>query len=170
MSAGENSVMVWDPVVRIFHWTVVAGCLANLFILEDLAHEVIGYVVAAALAVRIVWGFVGTPYARFNDFVPGPRRLREYLTLLARGREPRRLGHNPAAAVMMLVLMALLAAIVVVTNTILVSVTQRTREIGVRRALGATRGQIMREVLAESALVAAVGGAAGPNVRCLMIT
>ena len=25
MSAGENSVTVWDPVVRIFHWTVVAG-------------------------------------------------------------------------------------------------------------------------------------------------
>ena len=111
MSAGENSVMVWDPVVRIFHWTVVAGCLANLFILEDLAHEVIGYAVAAVLVVRVVWGFVGTPYARFNDFVPGPRRLREYLALLARGREPRQLGHNPAAALMMLVLMALLAAV-----------------------------------------------------------
>jgi putative ABC transport system permease protein len=57
--------------------------------------------------------------------------------------------------------MALLASIVVVTNTTLVSVTQRTREIGVRRALGATRRQIVREVLIESALVALVGGAAG---------
>ena len=54
--------------------------------------------------------------------------------------------------------MALLAAIVVVTNTVLVSVTTRTREIGVRRALGATRGQILREVLAEAVLVAVVGG------------
>jgi len=58
-------------------------------------------------------------------------------------------------------LMALLAAIVVVTNTVLVSVTQRTREIGVRRALGATRQSVLREVLAESALTAMIGGLAG---------
>jgi putative ABC transport system permease protein len=57
--------------------------------------------------------------------------------------------------------MAMLAAIVVVTNTTLVSVTERTREIGVRRALGASRRQIEREVVVESALVALVGGAAG---------
>jgi putative ABC transport system permease protein len=57
--------------------------------------------------------------------------------------------------------MALLAAVVVVTNTTLVSVTQRTREIGVRRALGATRRQIVREVVLEATLVALVGGAAG---------
>lgn len=58
-------------------------------------------------------------------------------------------------------LMALLAAIVVVTNTVLVSVTQRTREIGVRRALGAPRAQIMREVMAESAITSVAGGAMG---------
>ncbi len=58
-------------------------------------------------------------------------------------------------------LMALLAAIVVVTNTVLVSVTQRTREIGVRRALGARRSAIVREVLAESTLTALIGGVVG---------
>jgi putative ABC transport system permease protein len=58
-------------------------------------------------------------------------------------------------------LMALIAAIVVVTNTVLVSVSERTREIGVRRALGARRGRIMAEVLAESTLMAMVGGLAG---------
>jgi putative ABC transport system permease protein len=66
-----------------------------------------------------------------------------------------------SAAAAPLSAMALLASIVVVTNTTLVSVTQRTREIGVRRALGATRWQIAREVLLESALVALVGGGVG---------
>jgi putative ABC transport system permease protein len=60
--------------------------------------------------------------------------------------------------------MALLAAIVVVTNTVLVSVTTRTREIGVRRALGAGRTQIMQEVLAEAVVVAIAGGAVGVMV------
>ena len=58
-------------------------------------------------------------------------------------------------------LMALLAAVVVVTNTILVSVTQRTREIGVRRGLGASRARIVQEVIAESLVMAIAGGAAG---------
>ncbi len=58
-------------------------------------------------------------------------------------------------------LMALLAAIVVVTNTVLVSVTQRTREIGVRRALGARASRIVQEILAESLLLSIAGGTAG---------
>lgn len=57
--------------------------------------------------------------------------------------------------------MALLAAVIVVTNTILVSIAQRTREIGVRRAVGAKRVHITLEVLAESTLIALLGGAFG---------
>lgn len=111
-SAG-HSVRVWDVVVRLFHWTVVAGCVLNLFILDDgaLAHEVVGYAVAGALAIRVVWGFIGTRHARFADFVPTPARLASYVAALIKGREPRTLGHNPAGAVMMLALMALLAGV-----------------------------------------------------------
>lgn len=67
-------------------------------------------------------------------------------------------------------LMALLAAVVVVTNTVLVSVTQRTREIGVRRALGATRQRIVQEVVAESVLLSILGGLAGAAAATAIMT
>jgi cytochrome b len=111
--AAGASIRVWDPIVRLFHWTVVAGCVLNLFILEDgeLPHEIVGYIVAAVLVIRFAWGFVGTRHARFSDFVPTPSRLKAYVAALVRGREPRVLGHNPAGAVMMLALMVLLAGV-----------------------------------------------------------
>ena len=65
--------------------------------------------------------------------------------------------------------MALIAAIIVVANTTLVSVTQRTRELGVRRAVGASRRQILLEVLAESSLIAVLGGVAGLMVAKLVL-
>jgi putative ABC transport system permease protein len=71
------------------------------------------------------------------------------------------LSERAGAAAAPISVMALLAAIVVVTNTTLVSVIQRTREIGVRRALGASRKHIIIEVLAEAGLIAVVGGAVG---------
>lgn len=73
----------------------------------------------------------------------------------------QRLSERVGAAAAPISIMALLAAIVVVTNTTLVSVTQRTREIGVRRAMGASRRDITIEVLAESSLIALAGGAVG---------
>ena len=110
---GQSQVLVWDPVVRLFHWTVVAGCVLNLAAFTDGkgAHRFIGYAVALALVIRVIWGFVGTRYARFADFVPGPSTLLTYLKALWQGKEPRFLGHNPAGAIMMLALMALLAGV-----------------------------------------------------------
>lgn len=109
--APDLRVKVWDPVVRLFHWTLALGCIANLTVLREteIPHRIVGYAVAAALVMRLLWGAIGSRHARFADFAPGPRRLAGYLAALVHGREPRYLGHNPAGAVMMLALMALAA-------------------------------------------------------------
>lgn len=114
--AAEQSaatVKVWDPVVRLFHWTIVTGVVLNLWVFEHgkYAHRVTGYVVVAALAVRLVWGIFGTSHARFSDFFPTPGRVIAHVSALLRGEDTRRLGHSPLGALMMLALMVHLAGL-----------------------------------------------------------
>jgi putative ABC transport system permease protein len=58
-------------------------------------------------------------------------------------------------------LISLVVGGIVIMNIMLVSVTERTREIGIRKALGAKRGDILMQFLIESGMMAAVGGAIG---------
>jgi len=108
----REHVRVWDPLVRIFHWSLVAG-FATAFLLEDdllAVHVWSGYLVLTLIAVRLVWGLVGPRYARFGDFVRGPRQVRDYLSAVLRGQAPRHLGHNPAGGAMVVALLLAVTA------------------------------------------------------------
>ncbi|WP_282605539.1 cytochrome b/b6 domain-containing protein [Pelagibius sp. Alg239-R121] len=97
-----QSVKVWDPFVRIFHWGTALLFLANFAVFEDdgAAHRYAGYLLFGLVLLRILWGLVGTKYARFNAFWPSLRDIKEHFRgLLNRDLQPH-LSHNPLGALM----------------------------------------------------------------------
>lgn len=107
------TVVVWDPVVRLVHWglvvAVVVAWVSTLRWGHVGLHEPAGYVVAALVALRVLWGVAGSPAARFASFMRGPRATWRHVRLLAAGREPHFMGHNPLGGWMTAVLLAGLA-------------------------------------------------------------
>jgi cytochrome b len=103
---------VWDPIVRLFHWGLVLSFGVAWFTSHSWpdVHQAAGYVAAGLIGMRLLWGFLGSPYARFSQFVRDPRSVLGYLLAMTSGSEPRYIGHNPAGGAMILALMAAMAA------------------------------------------------------------
>ena len=111
-----DTIKVWDPLVRIFHWSLVVTFMLA-FITEDEwlnLHVAAGYTVAALVSFRLLWGLIGSRYARFTQFVKSPARVMEYLSQMLKFKVPHYLGHNPAAAAM---IVSLLLSIILVSLT-----------------------------------------------------
>lgn len=104
---------VWDAPVRITH-AIFISCIVGAWLtrsaeLADL-HAVFGYTALAALAFRIVWGFVGPAHARFAAFAYSPTQAVEYLLQALRGSVRHYTGHNPAGSWAVYLLLALIFA------------------------------------------------------------
>lgn len=111
MSLPTQNILVWDAPVRVFH-ACLALSFAGAWLTAELdgwrlVHVTFGYTVAALVLLRILWGLVGTRYARFSDFVRGPRAVARYLGDLFQSRAATPLGHNPAGGVVIVGFLAL---------------------------------------------------------------
>ncbi len=106
----QQAQQVWDIGVRTFHWTLVtAFTVAYLTGEEDSQwHVYAGYVIGGLLVFRIIWGFVGTRYARFSHFIYSPQETIQYVKGLAGGTPKHYMGHNPAGALMIFVMLVTL--------------------------------------------------------------
>lgn len=103
-------VKVWDPFIRIFHWTLVSAFLITYLTEDELLdlHVWAGYIILLLIFLRVLWGLLGTRYARFTDFVYNPKVIKQYLFDTIRLRAPRYLGHNPAGGAMIILLLMML--------------------------------------------------------------
>ena len=67
----------------------------------------LGYILLGLLVFRLLWGFVGTRYARFRSFLLNPKEVVVYLLAMIKGKPAHYLGHNPAGSVSVWLLLAL---------------------------------------------------------------
>ena len=104
----------WDPLVRLTHWGFAAGVLTNGILTEEGSgpHQWVGYGVAALLALRWVWGLIGSPEARFSAFRPSLRRAAAHLRAIGRREKTTHRSHNPLGALMVYALWATLAIVI----------------------------------------------------------
>jgi cytochrome b len=110
-------IRVWDALIRSLHWLLVAAMVTAwtsghwLKPWFDEVHHSAGYLAAGVVGLRIVWGFVGSRHARFDQFVRSPRATLAYARQLPSGCEPRHVGHNPLGGWMVLALLATVASL-----------------------------------------------------------
>ncbi|HEX4290919.1 MAG TPA: ABC transporter permease [Trebonia sp.] len=156
-------------------WFYVAGILGP----DTYAPELNSAVLVGFPAAQRYLGFDGHPSEIYVRTVNNPAATTAVDRLLAAQANPENPNQvnvsRPSDALTALAdtkgaldtlflglgLVALLVGAVGVANIMIISVLERRQEIGLRRALGATRGQIRAQFLAEAILLALAGGAAG---------
>lgn len=115
-----SRILVWDLPTRLFHWSFAVG-LVFCFALAEMtdehsswfqAHMVIGIVLGLMLALRVLWGFVGTKYSRFSSLLYSPVAVLRYVQGALTGRDQRSVGHNPGSAYGILAMLALTGAVI----------------------------------------------------------
>ena len=95
-----RKIRVWDAPVRVFHWALVILVVSQIVTVtiggNAMEYHVLGgYAILTLVVFRVIWGFLGTPTARFVNFLGGPRAVLRYLRSLAGAQAERVAGHNP---------------------------------------------------------------------------
>lgn len=104
-------ILVWDVPTRVFHW-LLALSFTGAFVTAESEryrdiHVVLGYTLLGLIAFRLLWGFLGTRYARFSSFLFRPGEIVAYTLSLLKGKATHYVGHNPVGSVAIWLLLTL---------------------------------------------------------------
>lgn len=114
MSSPQQTI-VWDRFIRFFHWSLVICFIASYITSQSgmqYTHSYLGYYVSFIILARIVWGFVGSRYARFNSFFYTPLQAVDYLKQEFRGNATHYTGHNPAGSIMVYAILVVMLGVI----------------------------------------------------------
>ncbi|MCV2403638.1 cytochrome b/b6 domain-containing protein [Marinomonas sp. C2222] len=108
-----KSTLVWDWPIRLCHWLIVllfSGLIYTGKADEDYMqyHFYMGYMLSAVIIVRVLYGFYGSRYALFSQFVKQPRHAFNYVKSILAGKPQEYLGHNPLGGLMTVFLLLVL--------------------------------------------------------------
>jgi len=115
MAQSTSILTVWDPFVRTFHWSLATAFAVGWLTAESMPqlHQQIGYFIGLLLVLRLLWGLVGSRYARFRDFLAPPTQVMRYLRSLLSARPLHYVGHNPVGGWMIVAIIGALSVTVV---------------------------------------------------------
>ena len=104
--------LVWDLPTRLFHWTLVLSFVgAWLTTGSDrwlAVHVFLGYLMLGLIGFRVLWGVLGTHYARFTSFWYGPLTALAYMRRVFNRTAERHVGHNPTGSLAIYILLLLI--------------------------------------------------------------
>ena len=113
MAVGLRRTALWDLPVRLVHWSFVALIPALWWTAEygkiDL-HKKFGLIMLGLVVFRILWGFIGSDSARFDNFFRSPAVVVTYLRGLRSGGYVPSTGHNPLGGWSVIAMLGLLVA------------------------------------------------------------
>ncbi|WFE71872.1 cytochrome b/b6 domain-containing protein [Halomonas sp. M1] len=118
MLRNTQRVLVWDGLVRLFHWGLLVAVAFSYyttktdgapFLFPIEVHAQAGYIIIGLLVFRVIWGFVGSFYARFSTFLYPPSKTAAYAKALLIRRASPYASHNPLGGWMVIVLLLSLA-------------------------------------------------------------
>ena len=105
--------LIWDLPTRVFHWALAILICGSWYTVENNymdTHMLIGQTILVLVSFRIVWGFVGTRYARFAAFASDPGQIAAYARSLAGRGGTGYAGHNPLGGAVVFLMLALVLA------------------------------------------------------------